>query len=88
MSGVIANPTTGRKQQVSPGNACENVVMATVIRDFKDLPEVTAPVPGRKPPVLSFPYQESERPDEADEFLAYIRKLRRSSPSAPPPDPH
>jgi len=62
--------------------------MATVISDFKDLPKVTAPVPGRKPPVLSFPYQEREGPDEADEFLAFIRKLRRSSPGAPPPVPH
>ncbi len=62
--------------------------MATVIRDFKDLPEVTAPVPGRKPPVLSFPYQEREHPDEADEFLAFIRKLRQRSPGALPPVSH
>jgi len=63
------------------------VIVATVIRDFKDLPDVTAPVPGRKPPVLSFPYQDRERPDEADEFVAFIRKLRRNSPATPPPAP-
>jgi len=62
--------------------------MATVIRDFKDLPEVTAPVPGQKPPVLSFSYQEPEQPDEVDEFLAFIRKLRRSSPAPTPPVSH
>jgi hypothetical protein len=59
--------------------------MATIIRDHKDLPEVTAPVPGRKPPVLAFPYQDRECPDEADEFLAFIRELRRSSLAVPPP---
>ena len=67
------------------GHTCQNLIMATVIRDFKDLPEVTVPVPGRKPPILSFPYQEREHPEEADEFLAFIRKLRQSSPAAPPP---
>jgi hypothetical protein len=62
--------------------------MARVIRDFKDLPEVTAPVPGRKPPVLSFPYQDRDRPDEADEFLAFIRELRRNFPAPQPPASH
>jgi hypothetical protein len=58
--------------------------MATVIRDFKVLPKVTVLVPGRKPPVLSFPYQDRESPYEADEFLAFIRELRRDSPASPP----
>ena len=61
--------------------------MATVIRDFKDLPEVNAPVPGRKPPVLSFPYQDHEHPEEADEFLTFIRQLRGNSPAVPPAVP-
>jgi hypothetical protein len=50
--------------------------MATIIRDPKDLPEVHVTVPGLKPPVLSFPYQDRGNPGEADEFLAFIRDLR------------
>jgi hypothetical protein len=59
--------------------------MATVIRDFKDLPKVDAPIPGRKPAVSSFPHQENEQPREADEFIAFIREMRRSSPAWPNP---
>jgi hypothetical protein len=59
--------------------------VATIVRDFKDFPEVTVPVPGRKPPVLSFPWQDRDHADEADEFLAFIRELRRSSAAAQPP---
>ncbi|MGD1071716.1 MAG: hypothetical protein ABSB15_16405 [Bryobacteraceae bacterium] len=53
--------------------------MATIIRDLKDLPQVNVPVPGRKPLVLSFPYRDRGNPDEADEFLAFIRDLRGKS---------
>ena len=49
-----------------------------VVRDLKDLPEVHAPIPGMKPPVTSFPYQDPGNPDEVDEFLAFIRICARS----------
>ena len=57
--------------------------MATVIRDFKNLPDVNAEVPGRKPVVLSFPFQDTGNPDEADEFLSFIHEMRKSSSAVP-----
>jgi hypothetical protein len=36
-------------------------------------------IPGLKPPVFSFSPQDKDAPEEAQEFHAFIRKLRRES---------
>jgi hypothetical protein len=51
---------------------------AKIVRDLKSLPERGSPIPGAKPPVTSFPFQDDPgSPDEADEFLRFVRRLRR-----------
>jgi hypothetical protein len=66
-------------------SSCHNLSMATEIRDSKDLPEMNVTVPNRKPPVYSYPYQDCGQPDEADEFIAFIREMRQNSPALPQP---
>jgi hypothetical protein len=58
--------------------------METVMRDSMDLPEMNTTIPNRKPPVYSFPYQDCGQPDEADEFIAFIREMRGNSPLPQP----
>jgi len=54
--------------------------MARIIRDLSELPERTTPIPGSKPPVFNLPYHDPEgRPEEVDEFLELVRRLRRGN---------
>jgi hypothetical protein len=57
--------------------------MAKVIHDLKDLPERTLRTPGAKPPVNSLPYVDLGHPEEVDEFLELLRKIRQREPACP-----
>jgi hypothetical protein len=55
---------------------------AKIVRDLKSLPERTTPIPGAKPPVMSFPvYDDPPSAEEVDDFLRFIRELRRGKPA-------
>jgi hypothetical protein len=55
---------------------------AKIVRDLKSLPDTAAPIPGAKPPVTSFPvYDDPPSVEEVDDFLRFIRELRRGKPS-------
>jgi hypothetical protein len=55
---------------------------AKIVRDLKSLPDTTTPIPGAKPPVTSFPvYDDPPSEEEVDDFLSFIRELRRGKPS-------
>ncbi len=51
--------------------------MATVVRDHQETPRARTPIPQLRPPVDSFSYQDLSHPEEADEFIAEVRNLRR-----------
>jgi hypothetical protein len=54
--------------------------MAKLVFDPKVLPERTMVIPGAKPPVVSFPFQDLGSPKEVDSFRRLIRQLRRQKP--------
>jgi hypothetical protein len=51
--------------------------MAKIVRDSRDIPGPRIPIPQLRPPVSRFCYQDVEHPEEADEFIAMVRSLRR-----------
>jgi len=51
--------------------------MAKIVRDSRDIPPSRIPIPHLRPPVYRFCYQDVENPEEADEFIAMVRSLRR-----------
>jgi hypothetical protein len=55
--------------------------VAKLILDPKVLPDRTVPIPGAKPPVVSFPFQDLGRPEEVDSFRRFIRDLRQNRDS-------
>jgi len=59
--------------------------MAKLVFDPKVLPERTVVIPGAKPPVVSFPFQDLGHPEEVDSFRRLIRQLRRQKPASVPP---
>jgi hypothetical protein len=54
--------------------------MAKLILDPKMLPDRIVPIPGAKPPVGAFPFQDLGSPEEVDSFRRFIRQLRRQKP--------
>ncbi len=55
--------------------------MAKLILNPKMLPDRTVPIPGAKPPVVSFPFQDLGSPEEVDSFRRFIRQLRGQRPA-------
>jgi len=55
--------------------------MAKLILDPKVLRQRTVSIPGAKPPVVSFPFQDLGRPKEVDSFRRLVRQLRRQKPA-------
>jgi hypothetical protein len=59
---------------------------AKIVLDPKTLPERATPIPGAKPPVTSFPFQDDPRaPDDVDDFLRFIREVRGKQPLSQKP---
>jgi hypothetical protein len=50
--------------------------MATIIRDPRELPPARTSIPNLKPPIHVFSSQDFENPEEADEFIAFVRSMR------------
>ena len=51
--------------------------MAIIVRDHRETRRARAPIPHLKPPVNRFSSQDMEHPEEADDFIALVRDLRR-----------
>jgi hypothetical protein len=52
--------------------------MAKLILDPKALPDRSVPIPGAKPPVVSFPFHDLGSPEEVDSFRRLIRQFAAS----------
>jgi hypothetical protein len=51
--------------------------MAKIVRDSREIPQSRIPIAQLRPPVNHFCYQDVKHPEEADEFIAMVRSLRR-----------
>ncbi|MBI4903343.1 MAG: hypothetical protein HY820_06900 [Acidobacteria bacterium] len=60
--------------------------MATIYTNPKDLPQRNVSIPNAKPPVMKVPRSTQDDPEEADEFVDYVRQLR-GKPKLSPRNP-